>query len=107
MIWGVPGAIAGTWTVRQQCVWIKEFASPKPGHDVGPAEESCGRSPIITSRRRLRPPAWAGRCALAWPPLLGNSSDYGHAERHGQGTRAQCTVIAFPVKQKVKKICHL
>jgi Asp/Glu/Hydantoin racemase len=51
---GVPGAIAGKFTVSQKCLSIKELAPDKIGTDAAPAEEICGRSPIIMSRSILR-----------------------------------------------------
>jgi hypothetical protein len=53
---GVAGAIAGKFTVSRKCLSIKELASPKTCNNAGPAKESCGRSPIITSRGMLRTP---------------------------------------------------
>jgi hypothetical protein len=53
---GVPGAIAGKFTVSQKCLWMNELVSPETCNDAGPAEESCGRFPIIASRSMLRMP---------------------------------------------------
>ena len=47
---GVPGAIAGKFTVSQKCLCMKELASAKTGNDAVPAKGVCGRSPIIMSR---------------------------------------------------------
>jgi hypothetical protein len=55
---GVPGAIAGKFTVSQKCLWIKELAVAKTGNDAAPAEETCGRSPIIMSHSMLRTPCF-------------------------------------------------
>jgi hypothetical protein len=50
---GVPGAIAGKFTVRQKCLCMKELTSAKTGNDAAPAKEVCGRSLIIISRSIL------------------------------------------------------
>jgi hypothetical protein len=50
---GVPGAIAGKFTVSQKCLCMKELASAKTGNDAAPAKEVCGRAPIIMSRSML------------------------------------------------------
>jgi hypothetical protein len=53
---GVPGAIAGKFTVSQKCLWIKQLGSAITGNDVASTEEACGRSPIIICRSLLRTP---------------------------------------------------
>jgi hypothetical protein len=41
---GVPGAIAGKFTVSQKCLQIKQLASPENLDHIGPAGASCGQS---------------------------------------------------------------